>query len=253
MLLQAFDFLHLYQRKGVRLQFGGSDQWGNLTAGLELIRRKIQGEAYAFSVPLITNSEGKKFGKSAGNAVWLDPKRTSPYTFHQFWLNVPDADVLKLIRVLTFATQEEVQAFEEALARDPGKREAQRYLADFVCTLVHGHSATEDAKRCASALFGGSLEGLSDAQLLEIFQEAPSSEIKRTDEVASLDIVSLLATTVASSKAEARRLLQGGGIYIDNERVSDATLQLGQTKLLSRGFIVVRSGKKNYYLVKTVE
>jgi tyrosyl-tRNA synthetase len=252
MLLQAFDFLHLYQTKGVRLQFGGSDQWGNLTAGLELIRRKIQGDAYAFSVPLITNSEGKKFGKSAGNAVWLDAELTSPYKFHQFWLNVPDLDAIKLLKVLTFAKSEEIAALELSMQQDPAKREAQKFLADSLCTLVHGSAATEDAKRCASVLFGGSFEGLSDAQLLDIFSEAPTTEIKRAD-IAAMDIVSLIGSTVASSKGEGRRLIQGGGIYIDNERVADPTAQVSSTKLLTKGFIILRSGKKNYHLVKAVD
>lgn len=252
MLLQAFDFLHLYQTKGVRLQFGGSDQWGNLTAGLELIRRKIQGDAYSFSVPLITNSEGKKFGKSAGNAVWLDPKLTSPYKFHQFWLNVPDLDAVKLIRVFTFADKDQVAALELSMQQEPAKREAQKYLADSLCTLVHGAAATEDAKRCAAVLFGGSFEGLSDKQLLDIFSEAPTTQLKRAD-AASLDVVSLVGTTVASSKGEARRLIQGGGIYIDNERVSDPVAGISSTQLLNKGFVILRSGKKNYHLVKIVD
>jgi tyrosyl-tRNA synthetase len=252
MLLQAFDFLHLYKNKGCRLQFGGSDQWGNLTAGLELIRRKVQGEAYAFSVPLITNAEGKKFGKSAGNAVWLDPNLTSPYQFHQFWLNVQDNEVIKLLKVFTFTPRDEIEQLEREMNEHPEKRDAQKFLADALCTLVHGQQATEDAKRAAGALFGGSLEGFSSKQLLEIFSEAPSTTLKKT-EIAELDVLSLLAQTLCSSKGEARRLIQGGGIYIDNERVSEPTMLVSSTKLLETGFIVMRSGKKNYHLVKVTE
>jgi tyrosyl-tRNA synthetase len=252
MLLQAFDFLHLYQNNNVRLQFGGSDQWGNITAGLELIRRKIQGDAYAFSVPLITNSEGKKFGKSAGNAVWLDPKLTSPYKFHQFWLNVPDADVIRLLKVFTFETEESIAAIEKSMREHPEKREAQRHLADSLCTFVHGAEATDDAKRCAAALFGGSLDGLSREQLLDIFSEAPSSTVSRA-QLDSMDMLSLLATTVSKSKGEARRLVQGGGIYVDNERLSAEMMPVRETKLSENGFIVIRSGKKNYHLVRLAE
>jgi tyrosyl-tRNA synthetase len=251
MLLQAFDFLHLYQNKRCRLQFGGSDQWGNLTAGLELIRRKIQGEAFAFSVPLITNAEGKKFGKSAGNAVWLDPALTSPYQFHQFWLNVQDSEAVKLLKVFTFTPREEIERLERSMTEHPEKREAQKFLADALCDLVHGRDATEDAKRAAGALFGGSLEGLSGKQILEVLADAPSTTVTRA-EAAVLDVVSLIASTLAPSKGEARRLIQGGGIYLDGERVSDPTMPVATTKLFDNGFIVLRSGKKKYHLV-TIE
>jgi tyrosyl-tRNA synthetase len=252
MLLQAFDFLHLYQTKNCRLQFGGSDQWGNLTAGLELIRRKIQGEAYAFSVPLVTNAEGKKFGKSAGNAVWLDSSLTSPYQFHQFWLNVQDSEVIKLLKVFTFTPREEIERLERSMTEHPEKREAQKFLADAICDLVHGRAATEDAKRIAAALFGGSLEGLSDKQVLEALSDAPSTAVSR-DQVASMDIVSLIGSTLASSKGEARRLIQGGGIYLDSERVNEPTMSVSSTKLIEKGYIVLRSGKKNYHLVKLAD
>jgi len=252
MILQAFDFLHLYQTQTCRLQFGGSDQWGNITAGLELIRRKIQGEAYAFSVPLITNSEGKKFGKSAGNAIWLDAALTSPYKFHQFWLNVPDSDVIRLLKVFTFESQQKIEAIEREASAAPEKRLAQKFLADTLCNLVHGAEATVDAKRCAEVLFGGSQEGLSNEQLLEIFSEAPSSIVNR-EQVDSLDMLSLLATTVAKSKGEARRLVQGGGIYVDNQRLLVETTPLRDSGILVKGFIVLRSGKKNYHMVRLAE
>jgi tyrosyl-tRNA synthetase len=249
MLLQSFDFLHLYQHHNCKLQIGGSDQWGNLTAGLELIRKKIQGEAYALSFPLITNSEGKKFGKSEGNALWLDPEMTSPYKFHQFWLNVPDADAIRLLKVFTFESREKIEEVERASAAKPEDRLAQKLLADSVCTLVHGAQATEDAKRAAEALFKGSLDGLSSSMIQEIFADAPSSVVTPA-QVDELDILTLLSTTVAKSKGEARRLVQGGGIYLDNERVADEKLKVSDTKLLSNGFIVLRSGKKNYHIVR---
>lgn len=249
MLLQAFDFMHLFQNKGCRLQIGGSEQWGNVTAGLELIRRKLQKEAYAFSFPLITDSAGKKFGKSEGNAVWLDSSMTSPYKFHQFWLNIPDSDVVRFLKVFTFESKERIAQLEAGVKTQPEKRVAQQVLADALCSMVHGSAATAEAKRSAAALFSGSLEELSKEQLLELFADAPSTTISRK-ELDQLDLLSLLASTVAKSKGEARRLVQGGGIYLDSQRVSDGSLQLRDTKVLERGFIVLRSGKKNYHIVR---
>ncbi len=252
MLLQANDFLHLYQTKNCKLQIGGSDQWGNITAGLELIRRKVSGEAYALSFPLITNAEGKKFGKSEGNAIWLNPEMTSPYKFHQFWLNVADDDAIRLLKIFTFESKERIGEVESSLKTAPEKREAQKLLADTLCTFVHGSQATDDAKRCAQALFTGTLNELSNAQILEIFQDAPSSTITK-DQVGELDVLTLLSTTVAKSKGEARRLVQGGGIYLDSERVSNEALKISETTILEKGFVVLRSGKKNYHLVRVGE
>jgi tyrosyl-tRNA synthetase len=252
MLLQANDFLHLYQTKNCKLQIGGSDQWGNITAGLELIRRKVSGEAYALSFPLITNAEGKKFGKSEGNAIWLNPEMTSPYKFHQFWLNVADDDAIRLLKIFTFESKERIGEVESSLKTAPEKREAQKLLADTLCTFVHGSQATDDAKRCAHALFTGTLNELSNAQVLEIFQDAPSSTITK-DQVGELDVLTLLSTTVAKSKGEARRLVQGGGIYLDSERVSNEALKISETTILEKGFVVLRSGKKNYHLVRVGE
>jgi tyrosyl-tRNA synthetase len=252
MLLQANDFLHLYQNKNCKLQVGGSDQWGNITAGLELIRRKIQGDAYALSFPLITNSEGKKFGKSEGNAVWLSAKLTSPYKFHQFWLNVQDAEAIRLLKIFTLETKEKIAEVEALMQAAPEKRDAQKLLADSITTFVHGADATADAKKCAQALFSGSLSELSNEQILELFDDAPSSTVTRS-QVEELDILTLLSTTVSKSKGEARRLVQGGGIYLDSERVSNEALKLKDTAILSKGFAVIRSGKKNYHLVRLGE
>ena len=250
MLLQAFDFLHLYQKHNCKLQIGGSDQWGNLTAGLELIRRKLSQEAYALCFPLVTNSEGRKFGKSEGNAVWLNAEMTSAYTFHQFWLNVPDTDVIRMLKVFTFESRERIEQLEQQVKAHPEQREAQRVLAEAVCTLVHGAEATAEAKRSAGALFGGgSLEGLSKDQLSELFADAPTTTLSMS-EVQELDILSLLAATLAKSKGEARRLIQGGGIYLDNQRVADETLRIRDTKVVENGFLVLRSGKKKYHLVR---
>ena len=250
MLLQAYDFLHLYEKHGCRLQIGGSDQWGNITAGLELIRKKIQGDAFAFSIPLITDAQGKKFGKSEGGALWLDPAMTSPYKFHQFWLNISDADVAKYLRIFTFLDEDKLAELDSTTKKSPEKREAQRILADAVCTLVHGETATNDAKRAAEVLFGGSLEGLTTKQLEEIFQDSPSSKLplSKLKQATFIDILS--ETGLAKSKGEARRLVQSGGAYLNNERVSDVELKIVNTPACAEGVFVLRSGKKNYHLVK---
>ncbi len=248
MLLQSFDFLHLYQNENCKLQIGGSDQWGNITSGLELIRKKIGGSAYAISIPLIVDSQGRKFGKSEGGAIWLDGSMTSPYKFHQFWLNVEDASAIKFLKIFSFLTQEEIAAYEERIRTAPEKREAQMALADAVTTLVHGEAGTADAKRSAGVLFGGSIEGLSEKQLSDIFGDVPSTTLPRK-EVASLTMVDLwVATKLAPSKGEARRLISGGGAYVNNERVSDPSLNLSAAA--EKSMLVLRSGKKNYHLVK---
>lgn len=251
MLLQAFDFLHLYQSKQCKIQMGGSDQWGNITAGLELIRKKIAGDAYAFSIPLITDSQGRKFGKSEGGAVWLDGGMTSPYKFHQFWLNVDDASAVKYLKIFSFLSPDEIAALEAKLRAAPEKREAQTALADAVTSLVHGEAGTQDAKRCAQVLFGGSLAGLSEQQLTDIFGEAPSTTVAR-GRIASLTVADLwVETKLAPSKSEARRLITSGGAYLNNERVSDPALTLSSAA--SQNILVLRSGKKNYHLVKISE
>jgi tyrosyl-tRNA synthetase len=249
MLLQAFDFCHLYQHKNCKLQIGGSDQWGNITSGLELIRKKLSGEAYAFSFPLVTDSAGRKFGKSEGGAVWLDGSMTSPYRFHQFWLNVDDASVVKLLKIFTFLPQAEILRLETSVSQSPEKREAQIALADAVCDLVHGPEATAKAKRSAQVLFGGSLEGLSRADLEEIFAEVPSTSYDK-QKLSGMSYLDLLAETkLVPSKGEGRRLITNGGAYLNNERVTDPQLRLPEA-LVESGMLVLRAGKKQYHLVK---
>jgi tyrosyl-tRNA synthetase len=253
MLLQANDFLHLYNTHNCRLQIGGSDQWGNLTAGLELIRRKIKGDAFAFSWPLITDSEGKKFGKSESGSLWLDPAMTSPYKFHQYFLNVADTEVEKLLRMFTFLDKDQIRALVQEAAAAPEKRIGQRTLADSVCTLVHGQQATDDAKRSADVLFGGSVKGLSENQLEEIFSDVPSKNLPR-QEVNNMSFLDLLvAANAVSSKGEAKRLIKNGGTYLNNERVSDINLQMSNTDVVNSNLFVLRTGKKSYYLVKLAE
>jgi tyrosyl-tRNA synthetase len=252
MLLQAFDFLHLYKKHNCRLQFGGSDQWGNITAGLELIRRSLQGEAYAFSVPLCVDSEGRKFGKTAAGAVWINAAGLSPYEFHQYWLNSADADVEKLLKIFTFMTLEEISELVAEHTQAPEKRLAQTRLADLVTTLVHGSSAVEEANTSRSVLFGGSMDNLSEDQLLAIFSGVPSSEIQRQQlsELSTSDLFVL--AKLAPSKGEVRRLIQNGGAYLNNERLNDGNLRLGEIIDAGKNILVLRSGKKNYHLVKIV-
>lgn len=252
MLLQAHDFAHLLIHNNCRLQFGGSDQWGNITAGLELIRRKGLGEAYAFSVPLFVDEQGRKYGKSETGALWLNPDLTSPYKFHQYWLNVADSEVIRLLKSFTFYNKEEIDQFEAQCQSEPQKRVAQRALADAVCSLVHGPDATKEAKKCAEVLFGGSLQGLADYQLEEIFADVPSSSLSR-QEIGSLTVTDLFAnSTLVKSKGEARRLIQAGGAYLNNERITDQDLKLNSLQTENSSLLVLRSGKKSYHLIKLI-
>ena len=250
MLLQAFDFFHLYTTRNCKMQMGGSEQWGNITAGLELIRRKVQGEAFGFCFPLLTDAQGKKFSKSESGTLWLDPHMTSPYTFHQFWLNVEDADAVRYLKVFSFLDQARISEAAEAQKRAPEKREAQHLLADSVCGLVHGEQAVRDANRSAEVLFGGSLQGLSPAQLEEIFCDVPSSTITRA-QLGKSSFVDLLAhTALTKSKSDARRLVTSGGAYLNNERITDEALTFAGSAHIDAVLLVLRAGKKNYHLVR---
>ncbi len=252
MLLQAYDFLHLYKHENCAVQCGGSDQWGNITAGTELIRRAVGGKAYGLVFPLITNSEGVKFGKSESGTVWLDPKLTSPYRFYQFWLNQDDRDVLMYLKIFTWLTQENIAELEQKMTDAPEKREAQRTLAQEMTRMVHDETALVKAEQAAQVLFGGDIAGLSADDIQDIFAEAPSSKVAKAqfagDGYTAIDL--LADTGMASSKGEVRRLIQGGGIYVNNSRVTD----IGQTVSLDASiegkFFVLRKGKKNYHLVQ---
>jgi tyrosyl-tRNA synthetase len=250
MLLQAFDFLHLYQNHSVRMQIGGSDQWGNITAGLELIRRKLgENNALAFSIPLLTNSEGVKFGKSASSGtIWLDPNLTSPYAFHQFWLNTQDSDALRYLKIFTFLSSEQLNEIHEATKSSPEKRLAQKTLADEVTRLVHGEDNLALAQKSAEVLFSGNIDGLSDSQLLEIFSDVPSFSVE-TSKAKSCSAMELVADCgIVKSKGEAKRLIAGGGLYINNHRVANDTLMASE--YLKGQVVVVRTGKKNFALIK---
>ncbi len=251
MLMQSYDFLHLYRTEGCTLQTGGSDQWGNITAGVELVRRVTGQTVYAMVYPLITKADGTKFGKTAGGSVWLDPARTSPYRFYQFWLNTDDRDAIPYLKYFTFLTQEEVEELAQSLQERPEQREAQRRLAREMTRLVHGQDGLARAEQAANVLFGGGLEGLTAVEIEDIFADVPSSMLGREQLSGGMGLVDLLVESGAlKSKGEARRAIQEGGIYLNNLRVTDMTRVVSASDLLEGRFLVLRRGKKNYHLVK---
>lgn len=245
-LLQSMDYLNLHRTHGVTLQFGGSDQWGNLTAGVELIRRTEGTRVHAIATPLMTKADGTKYGKTEGGALWLDPEMLPPYAFHQFWLNVEDEKVGELLRVFTFLPREEIEAIEARHAEKPFLREAQKTLADHVTTLVHGAEETEQARAAATALFGGGdLASLSAATLAAALTEAGAVEVARTGALPG--IVDLLVETgLAKSKGDARRTVSEGGAYLNNQRVVDAEATVTETDLIGDAWVVLRRGKKHF-------
>jgi tyrosyl-tRNA synthetase len=239
-ILQGMDFLELYRSYGCVLQTGGSDQWGNLTSGTDLIHKAEGASAHAIGTPLITNSDGTKFGKSEGNAIWLDPALTSPYALYQFWLNTDDADVITRLKVFTFLTRAEIEALAEAVATEPFKREAQRRLAVEVTTLVHGAAATEAAIAASAAIFGnGDLADLDAATLEAALRELPNTTAAPTATIAQL----LVDTGLSPSLSAARRSIGEGGVYLNNEKVTDDAAEIGAFSLAT-GMAVLRRGKK---------
>jgi tyrosyl-tRNA synthetase len=241
-LLQSMDYLNLYRDHGVRLQFGGSDQWGNLTGGVELIRRSVGGKAHAFATPLVTKADGTKYGKTEGGALWLDPAMMSPYAFHQFWLNVEDEKVGEMLRVFTFLSRQQIEELEEQTAEKPFLRAGQKALADEVTTLVHGAEETAHAKAAAAALFGGGdLRDLKAETLAAALHEAGSTRASHGTGVVDL----LVETGLARSKGEARRTISEGGAYLNNERITDVDHVPGNGDLIGGTWLVLRRGKKN--------
>ncbi len=250
-LLQAYDFLHLHDAHGCRLQIGGSDQWGNIVAGMDLTRRLRQSETFGMTFPLITKSDGSKFGKSESGNIWIDAARTSPYKFYQFWINQADNDTSRLLRYFTFMSPEEIEALDRELTEAPEKRTAQRRLAEEVTRMVHGEDALQNAIRASQAMFGGELTGLDDATLEDVFSEVPSAEFPRatlSGDRLLLDV--LIEAGVFKSKGEARRLVQNGGLYLNNLRIDAEDTRLTEQSLCSNRMAVVRTGKKNYHLLK---
>ncbi len=240
-ILQGYDFLELYRQYDCKLQSGGSDQWGNLTSGTDLIRKVEGASAHAIGTPLITNSDGTKFGKSEGNAIWLDPEMCSPYRFYQFWLNQADADVIDRLKVFTFLTRAEIEELERQVAEEPFKRAAQKRLALEVTTLVHGSAATQAAIDASAALFGqGDLSALDAATLDAALGELPTATGAAGNGVAEL----LVSSGLVQSLSEARRAIKQGGVYVNNESVSAEDAVLDSSQLLHGQFVVLRRGKK---------
>jgi tyrosyl-tRNA synthetase len=251
-LLQSMDYLNLHRDHGVTLQFGGSDQWGNITAGVELVRRADGGKVHAFATPLVTKTDGTKYGKTEGGALWLDPEMLSPYAFHQFWLNAEDEKVGELLRIFTFLSREEIEDLEAQTVEKPFLRAGQKALADAVTTLVHGAEETEQAKAAAAALFGGGgLDGLSASTLASALHEAGSVRLSRSDGMPSM-VDLLVETGLCKSKGEARRTVSEGGAYLNNERVGDPDHAPAETDLVGGSWLVVRRGKKNIAGVELV-
>jgi tyrosyl-tRNA synthetase len=254
LLLQSYDYMKLFEKYHCTLQMGGSDQWGNVTAGVDLIRKVHGAKAHALVFPLLTTSSGAKFGKTESGAVWLDAKLTSPYRFYQFWMNTEDKEVINYLKYFTLISQEKVEELATSLATNPEKREAQRKLAQEVTRLVHGEEALNKAEQATKVLFGGEFGNLSLQDLLDIFAEVPSAQVEKAllsgEGTAITDIVT--SSGLAQSKGEAKRLIQGGGIYLNNIRVSDIRQMILLNNTIEGQAFVLRKGAKEYRLVRII-
>ncbi|MDQ0351274.1 tyrosyl-tRNA synthetase [Alkalibacillus filiformis] len=253
MLLQSLDFLRLNQEEDVTLQIGGSDQWGNITAGLELIRRTSQEgeeiEAYGLTVPLITKADGSKFGKTAGGAIWLDEKKTSPYEFYQFWVNADDRDVVKFLKSFTFLPLEEIDELAKEVEERPEQRVAQRRLAEEMTKMVHGEEALNQAQRITHALFNGNIKELTKEEVEVGFKDVPTYELEE-NEKGLIDL--LVEANISSSKRQAREDISNGAIYINDERQQDLKYFIDEKDRIDDAFTIIRRGKKKYFLIKHV-
>lgn len=248
-ILQSLDYLHLYKNEDVQLQIGGSDQWGNITSGLDLIRKKEGPESKAFglTIPLMLKSDGTKFGKTAGGAIWLDPDKTTPFEFYQFWANTDDRDVVKYLKYFTFLSKEQIDELAEKVQTEPHKREAQKMLAEEMTRFVHGQELLDQAKRITAALFSGDIKSLTADEIEQGFKEMPTYEATKE----SKNIVDwLVELGIEPSKRQAREDITKGAISMNGERVSDLELEVSADLAIGGRFIIIRKGKKNYSLVK---
>jgi len=252
MLLQAYDFVHLAKSHNCLIQAGGSDQWGNITAGIDLGRRMIGKQLFGLTVPLLTTSDGRKMGKTESGAIWLDAERTSPYVFFQYWRNVADSDVLRCIAYLSEIGREEYDSLKLQTETDPGACAAQKRLAEFMTRLVHGDGGLQSANRASEILFGGEIDSLSDKQLVEIFADVPSREASRQSLAGEgwWIVEALRESGLSASSGEARRAISDGGVYVNNRRVTDVNRKLTVDDLASETVMVLRKGKRNYALLR---
>jgi tyrosyl-tRNA synthetase len=251
MLLQAFDFYHLRKEHNCELQVGATDQWGNITAGIDLTRKKLSSTVYGLTFPLMTKADGTKYGKTASGAVYLDPKRTSPYRFYQFFIALDDRDVIKIIKMLSFATQEQVTELEQQHNTNPGGRPAHKFLARELTELLHGKAAAEDAVRASEVLFGGGVEGISESTFNDIVGEVPTKDLERPklDGAGLLLLELLVHAGLCPSKGQARKDLEQGGIYVNNVREANVQRSIASNDLLFGKHLLLRKGKKNYVVV----
>jgi len=254
LLLQAYDYLVIFDRYGCRLQMGGSDQWGNIVSGIDLIRRLRSERAYGIVFPLVTSETGAKFGKSEAGAIWLDKELTSPYRFYQYWFNTDDRDVIKYLKFFTWLTQNEIAELADSLRTKPELREAQKRLAEEITRQVHGESELENARKASQVLFGGDISGIPLSVLTDIFADVPSAELELKSLAGEgMPLPDLLVKAgAAPSKSEARRLVKAGGLYLNNIRVNDAEISVKLSDFVESKILIIRKGKKSYNLVKTV-
>ncbi len=252
-LLQGYDFLYLYEHRNVKLQLGGADQWGNITTGTELIRRVLGKEAYALTCPLITKADGGKFGKTEKGNIWLDAERTSPYQFYQFWLNVSDEDAERYIKIFTMLDRETIESAIAEQREDPGRRTLQKLLAKEVTIMVHGQAEYEKALSASQMLFSNctsdALKALDERTFLDVFDGVPTFEIRRGSLPMGILDVLAVETAVFPSKAEARKMLTGGGVSINKEKVTDLNRQITEDDIIDGKYILAQRGKKNYYII----
>ena len=251
-ILQAMDFNHLYDHYNCKLQIGGSDQWGNITTGLEMIRKTHDEEtkAFGFTIPLVTKADGTKFGKTESGAIWLDPKKTSPYEFYQFWINTADADVVKYLKYFTFLSHEEIDSLAQSVETEPHLRKAQKALGEEMTRMIHGEEALDQAIRISAALFSGDIKSLSAAEILEGFKDVPTVEASASEELGLVDL--LVDAKISPSKRQAREDVGNGAIYINGERTTDLQHVLGAEDKIENKFTIIRRGKKKYFRIQYV-